>query len=266
MNTLRTESGTIQRTMRKIGLQLYTVRETLKRDFAGTLRAIADIGYRGVEFAGEMGGYGPRELRRLLDDLGLHPIGGHVGINDLERSLERVLEYYAALGAPYVGVAWLPPAYRNAEGWLRAGRLMEAAAQTARRYGLTFHYHNHDFEFARLQNGQYGLDQLFNNTDPELVKAELDVYWAKKGGEDPVTYIRKLAGRIPLIHLKDMTADAAQTFACVGDGILDFPAIFAAADASGVDWYIVEQDVCPRGELESARRSYENMAARGWLG
>jgi sugar phosphate isomerase/epimerase len=252
--------------MRKIGLQLYTVRETLKRDFSGTLRAIAEIGYRGVEFAGEMGGYGPRDLRRLLDELGLHPIGGHVGIDALERSFERVLEYYAALGARYVGVAWLPPAYRNAEGWLRAGRLMEAAAQRVRHYGLIFHYHNHDFEFVRLPNGNCGLDHLLGNTDPELVKAELDVYWVKKAGEDPVAYIRKLAGRVPLIHLKDMTAEEAQTFTCIGDGVLDFPTILAAGDASGVDWYIVEQDICPRGELESARRSYENMAARGWLG
>ncbi len=252
--------------MRKIGLQLYTVREALKRDFVGTLRTVADIGYGGVEFAGEMGGYSPRALRGLLDDLGLFPIGGHVGIDDLERGFERVLEYYAALGACYIGVAWLPPAYRNADGWLRAGRLMEAAAQQARRYGLTFHYHNHDFEFARLPNGKYGLDQLFDNTDPALVKAELDVYWVKKGGEEPVAYIHKLAGRVPLIHLKDMTADERQTFACVGDGILDFPAIFAAGDASGVDWYVVEQDICPDGELASARRSYANIASRGWLG
>jgi len=252
--------------MRKIGLQLYTVRETIKRDFVGALREVAHIGYSGVEFAGDMGGYAPRELRRLLDDLGLRPIGGHVGIDDLNRGLEQTLERYAALGARYVGVAWLPPAYRNADGWLRAGKLMEQAALKARSHGLVFHYHNHDFEFERLPNGKYGLDQLFESTDPGLVKAELDVYWVKKGGEDPILYIQKLAGRVPLIHLKDMTADEQRTFACVGDGVLDFQAILAAGDASGVDWYIVEQDICPRGELESARRSYENILARGWLG
>ncbi len=99
-----------------------------------------------------------------------------------------------------------------------------------------------------------------------LVKSELDVYWVKKGGADPVAYINKLAGRAPLLHIKDMTADASQAFEIVGDGIIDFDAVFAAGDANGVDWYIVEQDLCPKGEVESARKSYQNIVARGWLG
>jgi len=252
--------------MRKIALQLYTVRETLKRDFIGTFKEVAKIGYRGVELAGNMGGHSARELRRVLDDLGLQMISGHVGIDALGSGFEQLLESYAILGAGYVGVAWLPESYRNEAGWLRAGKMMEKAALQAQKHGLVFHYHNHAFEFERLPNGKYGFDQLFDNTDPSLIKSQLDVYWVKKGGEDPVAYIKKLAGRVPLIHIKDMTADPSHTFEIVGDGILDFDAIFVAGDASGVDWYIVEQDICPKGELESARRSYQNIAARGWLG
>lgn len=252
--------------MRKIALQLYTVRETLKKDFVGTLKEVARIGYAGVEAAGNMGGLTARELRRVLDDLGLNMVSGHVNMNALGNGLEALLEDYATLGASYVGVAWMPEEYRTEVGWLRAGKLMEKAALQAQKHGLTFHYHNHDFEFHKLPNGKNGLDQLFDNTDPALLKSQLDVYWVKKGGEDPVAYINKLAGRVPLLHIKDMSADGSHAFEIVGDGILDFDAIFAAGDAGGVDWYIVEQDLCPKGELESARRSYQNIVARGWLG
>lgn len=252
--------------MRKIALQLYTVRETLKKDFVGTLEEVAKIGYRGVELAGNMGGHTAKELRRLLDDLGIQVVSGHVGMDALGNGLERLLEDYVTLGAGYVGVAWMPESYRSEAGWLRAGRLMEQAALQAQKHGLIFHYHNHAFEFERLPNGKYGLDQLFDNTDPTLLKSQLDVYWVKKGGQDPVAYIQKLSGRVPLIHVKDMSADPSHTFEIVGEGILDFDAIFAAGDASGVDWYIVEQDHCPKGEIESARASYQNIVARGWLG
>lgn len=252
--------------MRKIALQLYTVRETLKKDFIGTLKDVTKIGYTGVEGAGSMGGHTAKELRRVLDDLNLQMISGHVGMNALGDSYEKLLEDYVTLGASYVGVAWMPEEYRTEAGWIRAGKMLEKAALQAQKHGLTFHYHNHAFEFERLPNGKYGFDQLFDNTDPSLLKSQLDVYWVKKGGEDPVAYINKLAGRTPLIHIKDMTADESHTFESIGDGIMDFDAVFKAGDAGGADWYIVEQDQCPKGELESARRSYENIVAHGWLG
>jgi sugar phosphate isomerase/epimerase len=254
--------------MRKIALQLYTVRESAKEDYIGTLKEVAAIGYKGVEVFGGMSGLGgmsAKELRAVMSDLGLEVMSGHVNVDNLNRGLEELLESYVTLGASYVGLAWLPEEYRTEAGYQRAGRVMEKAALQAAKHDLTFVYHNHAFEFDRL-NGRYALDALFESTDASLVKSELDVYWVKKGGEDPVAYLKKLNGRAPLVHIKDMTADASQTFEIVGDGVIDFPGIFSVGDANGVDWYIVEQDICPKGEIESARKSYENIVARGWLG
>lgn len=251
--------------MRKIGLQLFTVREAAKADFVGTLKQIAAIGYTGVEAGGYLGGLPVRELRIILDDLGLTFIGGHIGIKDLNNHFEATLEDYAALGARYIGTAWLPEEYRrDAAGWQRAARAMEKAAMMCVKHDITFFHHNHDMEFARVED-RYAFDVLLDAADPSLVKAELDVYWAQVAGVDPLGYLIHLDGRAPLLHIKDMTRSEPRTFEIVGEGCIDFGAIFHAGDRLGVDWYIVEQDQCPKGELESARASYENIVARGWL-
>lgn len=251
--------------MRDIGIQLYTVRHALAKDFLGVLREIAAIGYRGVEFAGNLGGYAPRALRSILDDLGMIAIGGHCSVDQLNSGFERLAETYAALGARYIGLGWVPESYRSEAGWRRAAELINQAAQVASNYGLTFYYHNHDFEFDPTGKA-HGLDILMANTDPERVKFELDAYWVTYAGEDPVRWLHKLAGRVPLVHLKDMSAAPSRTFEVLGEGVIDFQPILDAGDAAGVVWYIAEQDDCPRGELESIRRGYENLARRGWLG
>jgi len=253
--------------MRNIALQLYTVRETIKKDgLLPVLKEVASIGYKGVEGGSFMGNMPAKDLRLVLDDLGLSFVSGHISMDEIKKRFESVLEEYVTLGGKYVGLAWIGEEYRkDAAHWKRSGAAMENAALEAAKHGLTFFYHNHAFEFEKF-DGQYGFDILFDSTDPSLVKSELDVYWVKKGGEDPVAYINRLAGRTPLLHIKDMTADESHTFEIVGEGIIDFDAVFKAGDANGVDWYIVEQDLCPKGELESARKSYENIVARGWLG
>lgn len=250
--------------MRKIALQLYTVRESMKSDFVGTLKEVAGMGYKGVELAG-FGGMTAKELRALLDDLGLTAVGGHTNMDAVGKSMEQTLSDFVTLGASYLGVAWVGEEWRSEQGWHRAARLMEKAATEALKHDLTFFYHNHNFEFEKI-NGKNAMDVFLESADPALVKWEEDVYWVKKGGEDPVAYMNKYAGRTPLIHIKDMTADEAKTFEIIGDGIIDFDAIFKAGDANNVDWYIVEQDQCPKGEVASARRSYQNIVARGWLG
>jgi sugar phosphate isomerase/epimerase len=250
--------------MRKIGVQLYTVRETLKDDFLGTLKHVAAIGYQGVELAGNMGGHTAKGLRRVLDDLGLTVIGGHCGVDAVNRDLDRVLEDYAALGASYLGVAWLGEEWRTPDSIRRAAGLMERAAIEASKHDITFFYHNHAFEFETRINGQYMMDALLSESDPNLLKWELDAYWVRKGGEDPLAYIEKYSGRVPLMHIKDMTGDERQFYEIVGNGIIDYGAVMTAGDAAGVDWYIVEQDQCPKGEVESIRESYQNIIARGW--
>jgi len=250
--------------MRKIALQLYTVRESMKKDFVGTLKEVSQMGYKGVELAG-FGGMTAKELRALLDDLGLIAVSGHTNMDAVGKSMEQTLNDFVTLGASYLGVAWVGEEWRTEQGWHRAARLMEKAAMEAVKHDITFFYHNHAFEFEKI-NGKNGMDILLESADPSLVKWEEDVYWVQKGGESAVGYMNKYAGRTPLIHIKDMTADESKTFEIIGDGIIDFDAVFKAGDANGVDWYIVEQDQCPKGEVESARRSYQNIVARGWLG
>jgi sugar phosphate isomerase/epimerase len=249
--------------MRNIALQLYTVRETMKNDFLGTLKDVAGIGYKGVELAG-MGGMTAKELRAVLDDLGVTVVGGHCSVDAVNKGMEQLLSDYVTLGASYLGVAWVGEEWRSEQGWHRAARLMEKAAMEATKHDITFFYHNHAFEFEKI-NGKNGIDVLLESADPALVKWEEDVYWVKKGGEDPVAYMNKYAGRTPLVHIKDMTADPSHTFEIIGEGIIDFDVIFKAGDANKVDWYIVEQDQCPKGEIASARQSYQNIVARGWL-
>lgn len=130
--------------------------------------------------------------------------------------------------------------------------------RACRQHRLTFAYHNHDFEFAQSA-GAYLLDRLLDATDPDLVGLELDVYWAAYAGVDPAGYLRRYAGRGPLVHLKDMATD--RSFAEVGDGTLDVAAIVAAAEEGGARWYIVENDRPAIPALESARRSLQNLQA-----
>jgi len=212
-----------------------------------------------------MGGMSAVELRKVMDDLGLQVISGHCGIDAVDGDLQKTLADYVSLGAKYLGVAWIGEQYRSADGMRRAVDLMQRAGAAAATHGITFFYHNHAFEFETKVGGAYMLDALFAAADPALLKWESDVYWVTKGGEDAAAYLKRYSGRVPLVHIKDMTKDDSRAFEIVGDGRLDFDGILAAGDAAGADWYIVEQDLCPKGEVESIRASYRNIAARGWM-
>jgi len=241
-----------------IALQLYTVRHDIDRDLKGTLRKVAEIGYAGVEFAG-YADWKASDLKSLLAELNLRPAGGHVPIEQLEKDLDKVIDFSLELGNPYVVCPWIPEERRKEKAdWLAIAQLFNSVGEKCKQNGLTFCYHNHSFEFEKFDD-TYALDLLFGATKPELVKAELDTYWVKYGGADPVDYLRRYAGRCPLVHLKDMADDEKRSFAEVGRGILDWNAIFEAAEAGGVEWYIVEQDTCPGPPIESARISFENL-------
>lgn len=242
-----------------VALQLYTVRDELGRDFEGTLRRVAEMGYAGVE-GGRYPDVPARELKGLLDGLGLRSPAMMVGLDALENDLDGAIDDALTLGAPYLILSWLAPERYSAPNLPALAARLNEIGQKCRERGLTFGYHNHDGEFA-IQDGAYALDRLLDATDPSAVVLELDVYWAAYGGADPAAYLRKRAGRVPLVHLKDM--DANRGWAEVGDGTLDLPAIFAAAEAGGVQWYIVEHDKPAMPPLDSARRSLDNLRALG---
>ncbi len=239
-----------------IALQLYTVRDETARDFKATIRRVAKLGYNGVEFAG-YGDIPSDEMAALLAETGLHVAGSHTRWDALENDLEREINYCLKIGShhmtlPYLGNEW----YTGEKLKTLPSRLNEFG-RLAQERGVTFSYHNHAHEFAQNEDGRYLLDLLLDSTDPNYVKLELDTYWAAYAGVDPIAYLHKRAGRVPLIHLKDMTPE--RTFTEVGDGTLNIQGICKAAAESGVEWYIVENDAPTLPSLESAERSLENL-------
>lgn len=245
-----------------VALQLYTLRDLTEVDYAGTLRKVAQLGYAGVELAG-YGGLSAPDMKALLDDLQLKPAGSHVSIDAMKENLSEVIDYQLAIGNNFLVCPWIDVANpTNAADWIEVAALLTKIGQQCKRQGITLCYHNHDFEFATA-DGQCGLDLLYANSQPEALQAELDLHWVKKGGQDPVDYINKLSGRLPLVHLKDMADDAEAGFSEVGNGILDWPAIFAATAAAGTQWHIVEQDTCKRPCLESVEISLRNLQIWG---
>jgi sugar phosphate isomerase/epimerase len=177
----------------------------------------------------------------------------------MEKDLQPKIDLALEVGIERIGIPAVDSRRRgSAEGWKAVAKIADAAGALCLKNGLELIYHNHSFEFAKF-DGQYGLDIFYGNTDPALVKAELDVYWLQHGGVVPAEYVRKYAGRLAIVHVKDMEDDADRSFAEVGEGILDWPAILDAASESPCMWLLVEQDECKRPCMESARISYTNL-------
>ncbi|MDZ4717030.1 MAG: sugar phosphate isomerase/epimerase [Roseiflexaceae bacterium] len=245
-----------------ISLQMYTLREETARDFVGTLEKVAELGYGAVELAG-YGNLTPTQLRAEVDRLGLRVSGAHTSIDRLEGDLDQVISELQTLGARYAICPWLGPNRRpDAEGYKTLAASLNTIGAACAKAGLTFAYHHHDFELKRFGDTT-GLHIILNESDPALVKAEIDVYWAAYAGFDPIALLHEFSGRVPLVHLKDMTPEPERTFAEVGQGTLDIPGIIAAADAAGAEWLIVEQDRCQRPALESIRMSREYLKSLG---
>jgi len=245
-------------------VQLYTVRSLTETDFAGTLREIARIGYTGVELAGYGNLASAAEAKKAIDDAGLKIVGAHVPIEILEGHLSKALDDQAALGNPNIICPWMPEERRtSAAAWKRTAESFNAIGAACRARGFAFAYHNHNFEFDKF-DGQTAMDILWSSTDPARVRSELDVYWVKYAGEDPVDYMRKLGSRVLSLHMKDMAAGPERRFAELGSGLLDFKAIIDAAMKLGIRNFVVEQDdtygVPP---LEAIRRSLDYLKAIG---
>ena len=247
-----------------IACQLYTVRELTQQDFAGAVAAVAGIGYRAVELAGYGNLRSAEEVRKVLDDHGMAAIASHTNIDALEKSLPRLLDDSETLGHRTLVLSFLPePRRKDADGWGSAAAVLNDVGRKCRERGVQLAYHHHHFEFQKF-DGRFGIDILWKNTEPDLLKAELDTFWLRYAGIDPVKYIKLLGPRTSLIHLKDVHPGPPARFGEVGTGILDFPAILAAAEAAGIAWGIVEQDsTYERPPVEALRLSYENLRRLG---
>ena len=262
-----------------IGLQLYTVKEAIREDAAGTLKKLREIGFGVVETAG-FGKHSAQEFRRMIDDAGLACPSAHLSFDPAQ--LDAAFDDAHALGAHYAASGSLDGLVKPAKPAGSAARAMgiEEAKRTAelcnrigaaaKRSGLQYVYHNHAFEFARQDGGEVGYDILLRETDADLVKFEIDCGWMIFAGRDPISYFGKHPHRFPLIHVKDYLADSdrasgAMLGAELGHGVVDYKPIFAAAAKAGLQHYFVEQEgpFARMSPLEAARAGYDYLHSLG---
>jgi sugar phosphate isomerase/epimerase len=253
----------------QISIQLYTVRDILAADPAGTLATLRDIGYRRVEAAGTAG-LTAAQFRALLDANGIRATSGHFGIPQPwdAAAWQQTLADARTLGCHYVvhpffGVDANGP-IRDAAVWRNFALDLNKAGALARQAGFDFGYHNHHYEFFRVSDGsgRRAFDILTATADPRLVHLEVDIYWAWRGTADPVDLLNTHRRRIKQFHVKDM--DIESSFADPGTGLIDFGRVFAAnARVGGVNEFIVERDDAGTGDrepadaLDTARVGYE---------
>ena len=266
-----------------VAIQVYSVRKDAEADLRGTLTALRDMGYDGVDFAG-LYGHSAAEVRELCRELGLVPISAHVPYVDMLKDPAGVLSQYAEIGCKYVAVPYLSPEHRpGTPNFEYVVEFIGIIAKAAKKLGIQLLYHNHDFEFIRL-DGKYALDILYDTVPAELLATELDTCWVNVGGEDPAAYIEKYSGRAPVVHLKDFFGEKSDDmyeligiynkaskrpsgfeFRPVGAGLQNFPEIIAASKKAGSEWLVVEQEQPSMGlsPLEGAAKSREYLRSIG---
>lgn len=258
-----------------IALQLYSVRDDMEADFAGTLKKVKSFGYDGVEFAG-LFGHTAEEVKKMCADAGVTPISAHVPYDELKKG-DETFKTYSDIGCKYIVIPWIDGEYlaggeKNAEFYENVKKFGELA----NKYGMKLCYHNHDFEFEKV-DGEYKLDLLYKAVSPDLLSTQLDTCWVNVGGENPADYIRKYAGRLEIVHLKDFAgtkggnmyalignddskkeaAAGSFEFRPLGSGLQDFPSILEASKEVGAHWVVVEQDEPSMGKsrMECAEMS-----------
>jgi sugar phosphate isomerase/epimerase len=249
-----------------IGIQLYTLRDMLAADLPAALDMVRNAGYPEVELFQLHGRTAP-ELRALLEERGLRAIAAHVPITRWRTELDTVLTEAETLGMTFVGLPGIFPAIASDVTAYRAlAREMNRFGAAAADRGLRFYYHNHDWEFARA-GGRVLYDVLLDDTDPDLVFFELDLYWIVTAGRDPLDYLNRYdQSRWPLFHVKDRTPSSGGqggTFADLGEGIIDFARIFRELENKHYHHFLVERDTQP-DPARTARVGYEYL--RGLTG
>jgi sugar phosphate isomerase/epimerase len=240
----------------RIGLQLYTVRDLMKKDVEGTLAAVAGAGYTEVEFAGYFD-KSPADIRAMLDRHGLTAPAVHTG-DIAPDAWAKALDAAKVIGHQYIVVPWIPEGRRKTlADWKAVATDFNRAAAAAKAAGVQFAYHNHDFEFP-LVEGRIPYDVLLAETDPNLVQLEIDLYWITKGGQDPLAYFARWPGRVPLVHVKDSLGPPDNKMVDVGAGKIDWKRIFARSGQAGIKHYFVEHDQ-PADPIASIKASCDYL-------
>lgn len=260
--------------IKKVGVQLYTVRDLMKNDFEGTMAKVAQVGYKEVEFAGYFGRTAD-QVRAVLEKNGLKAPSTHVQYDELDDKFPSVVDFSKAINLEYIICPWIPEELRKSPDiWKQASEKFNKCGEQAKAAGMQFGYHNHWFEFIET-DGKLPYDELLKLCDPNLVKMEMDLCWITAAGADPLKYFHEYPGRFPLVHVKDLktkpsvTTGGAQNFGDtvdlteVGSGIIDWKRIFAQSDKAGIKHYIVEHDH-PKQPIESITKSYQYLSTLTW--
>ncbi|GAA4430438.1 sugar phosphate isomerase/epimerase [Pontibacter saemangeumensis] len=244
--------------VKNVGIQLYTVRKEMLADATGTLKQLAKIGYKELESARSEKGlyYGlqPKEIKKITEDLGMTLRSGHVHI---DKDWDSTVAAAAETGQDYLICSSLPSNGQTVSNYKHVADMFTKAAEDCRKAGMIFGYHNHEYEFEK-ENGQVLYDVLLDNTDPELVKMEMDLGWAILTGNDPVDYFNRYPGRFPLWHLKDMDK-AKQESTEFGKGAIDIKKMLQVADKSGMKYFFVEQEEYAGTAMDSVKHNYNYL-------
>ncbi len=246
--------------------QLYTVREYCQdiQGVANTLEKVADIGYSAIQISG-FGDVDPKEVAKIAKDNGLTIASSHTSWDRFLNELDAVIEEHLIWECKHPAIGGLFRGYDGPDGVKKFLDELAPVAEKLAEHDMDFSYHNHNHEFVKY-DGVTWLEMLYDWGDPNILKAEIDTYWVQAGGADPAYWVKKCAGREPLLHLKDMavTEEREQRFAEIGEGNLNWPRILDAAQEGGVEWYCVEQDQCYEHDpFESLAISYRNLNEMG---
>ncbi|NHF59944.1 sugar phosphate isomerase/epimerase [Flavobacteriaceae bacterium TP-CH-4] len=245
----------IRRKKYPMGLQLFTVRDAMAKDPAATLRQVKDLGYDDLEIYGydaeknSYYGYKASDFKELLNDLGLTVSSGHYAFSDyfdkssdeLKRYVDQCVEGASTLGTSYITWPWLAPEYRSLESYKVLAEKLNVIGERVHKAGLGFAYHNHDFEFAEHEEGQIGYDIILRETDPLLVKLQMDLYWVMHSSKkSPAAWIAEQPGRYVMWHIKDMDT-LTRDYTELGNGSIDYVDILSNINMDALEYYYLEQ-------------------------
>lgn len=240
-----------------IGLQLYSLRQYYQDDFRGTIEKVAAMGYSGVETADFPEDVSPADAKKLFDDLGLTVTSAHAPL-PLGEQAGEVLDMLAAIGCPHLVSPWMDPNYYTSREKIQeVAGIFNQVYQVVRANGMQFSLHNHAFEYA-LVEGVPAIHILEEYLDPGI-NFQVDTYWVKVAGQDPVTIVRRFGARAPLLHIKDGPATKEADMTAVGDGVMDVSGIIKAGEPH-TQWLIVELDRCATDMLAAVEKSYQYLS------
>jgi sugar phosphate isomerase/epimerase len=244
-NRVTNATALIKGDLKQFGIQLYTLRNEMPKDPKGVMKKLSEYGYKTIEsYEGDNGmfwGMTNKEFKAYMDELNMKIVSSHATIDD---NWQRKAAEAAEIGMDYIICPWVGP-QKSIDGWKKVTDQFNAAGEICKKEGIKFAYHNHEYTFKAF-SGMIPHEYLMDNTDPELVKHEMDIYWVVSGQADPIDYLKKYSGRFTLCHVKDRLKDAPvdeMSASCVpGTGQIDFPKILKVAKDNGMEHFIVEQE------------------------